>query len=169
MDHYLSTIDPIAGERVVLDHEDAGVHVDQLCDAVGNLLQIRPDLQVTIYSGHLIKEQLGSTKNVYLAENTSLWIAQYTSAAAPSWPTATWPAWSLWQYTDKAAVDGITKPVDGNRFNGSKEQFLAWMMAPAIQPPAPSPGAPKVVVNIQAPSNVEVVVRVNEVEYGELV
>ena len=85
-----------------------------LCDAVGNLLQMRPDLQVTIYSGHLIKEQLGSTKNDYLAENTSLWIAQYTTAAAPSWPTATWPLWSLWQYTDKATVDGITKPVDGN-------------------------------------------------------
>ena len=163
MDHYLSTIDPVPGERVVLDHEDAGVHLDQLCDAVANLLEMRPDLQVSIYSGHLIKEQLGSARNAYLAEHTSLWIAQYTSASAPSWPTATWPQWTLWQYTDKAPVDGISKPVDGNRFNGSIEQCLAWFgpAGESVSEPLPEPGFDVVHINIQSPPGVSVSVAVN--------
>ena len=63
-------------------------------------------------------------------------IAQYGSTV--SWPTKTWPQWSLWQYTDRATVDGITGPVDGNKWNGSEEALVAWL-SPAGQAPAPSP------------------------------
>jgi GH25 family lysozyme M1 (1,4-beta-N-acetylmuramidase) len=106
---------------------------------------MRPDLQITIYSGHLIKEQLSGTRSDILAQNTSLWVAQYTSAPAPSWPTSTWPQWSLWQWTDHATVTGCSKPVDANRFNGTADAFKAWMgagavTAPPVEPSAPEPG-----------------------------
>jgi GH25 family lysozyme M1 (1,4-beta-N-acetylmuramidase) len=155
MDHYLSTIDPRQGERVVLDHEDPGVYLDQLEDAVGNIKEMRPDLQITIYSGHLIKEQLAGTRSAYLAENTSLWIAQYTSAPAPSWPTSTWPQWSLWQWTDKATVPGVSKPVDANRFNGSADAFKAWM---GLSTTAPAPEPDEAIVRIETQGGVKVYV-----------
>lgn len=164
VNHYLNTIDPRIGERMVLDHEDAGVTLDQLEEAVDRLLSIRPDVQVTIYSGHLIKEQLGAKRSDFLARNTSLWIAQYTSAANPSWPTATWPAWSLWQYTDQASVDGISAKVDGNRWNGPPETFVGWI-GPAIEPapqPEPMPEIESVDVVIKTSGKVTVSIVLND-------
>jgi lysozyme len=169
MDHYLSTINPVEGERVILDHEDAGVSLARLEEAVNNILELRPGLQITIYSGHLIKEQLGSKRSELLATKTSLWIAQYTSANAPSWPTATWPQWSLWQYTDKATVDGVSKPVDGNRFNGSAENFVRWISpgsATTPIPPGPSPAEePTVSFDIRTTGGAKVSITLN----GEVV
>jgi lysozyme len=151
MDFYLSTIDPVQGERVCLDHEDKGVSLTDLEYCVNYLAQKRPDLQVAIYSGNVIKEQLGNNYSETLSK-TSLWLAQYTTGT-PSWPARTWPQWSLWQYTDKAQVSGISQPVDGDRFNGSIEQCLAWF-GPAGDttpvPPEPQP-LPKVqVIQIEA-------------------
>jgi len=71
----------------------------------------------------LIKTQLGTTRNGWLAANTSLWLAQYTTGL-PSWPTGTWPNWSLWQYTDGGTVPGFSRPLDCDRFNGSDADFL---------------------------------------------
>jgi GH25 family lysozyme M1 (1,4-beta-N-acetylmuramidase) len=158
MDHYLSTINPKQGERIVLDHEDPGVYLDQLEAAVVDIMEMRPDLQITIYSGHLIKEQLSGTRSDILAQNTSLWVAQYTTAPAPSWPTSTWPQWSLWQYTDHAMVTGCSKPVDANRFNGTADAFKTWMGPPstALIPPVES-GAPiEPVVRIETQGGVKV-------------
>ena len=170
MDWYLEVVDPVEGERMVLDHEDAGVSVGDLADAVEYLLGDRPDLQITIYSGHLIKEQLGNSRNDLLAEKTSLWIAQYTSGS-PSWPKTTWPTWSLHQYTDKANVPGISAPVDGNRFNGSPESFAAWLSPAGAEPAPPPEPVPPVVdigpvrIDIQTPPGIRVSVAVN----GEVV
>lgn len=146
MDWYLEVVDPVEGERLCLDHEDPGVSLADLEDAVGYLKGLRPDIQIAIYSGHVIKEQLGSDKSVVLADNTSLWIAQYTSAASPSWPKGTWPQWSLWQYTDKAKVNGISQPVDGNKFNGTIEQLKAWFGPAEAEPIPPEPTPPPVAV-----------------------
>jgi lysozyme len=74
-----------------------------------------------LYSGHTIKELLGTARDPILA-NCWLWLAQYGPRAVvpPNWPT-----WTLWQYTDGAiggeprAVEGIG-PCDRDRFNGAK-------------------------------------------------
>lgn len=171
MDFYLRTIDPVQGERVCLDHEDGRVSLDDLVDAVGYIRLNRPDLQVTIYSGHLIKEQLGSAANAYLRDNTSLWLAQYTTGT-PTWPTATWPQWSLWQFSDRATVPGLTQPADGNAFNGSDQQCLAWFgpvgSVPSPGPePEPEPETRVIYVDVNVgpvPEGVEVMVRVNSSE-----
>lgn len=124
MDFYLRTIDAAQGERVVLDHEDAGVSLADLKVAITYLWNKRPDLEITIYSGNLIKTQLGAKRDDLLAK-TSLWLAQY--GPIPSWPTATWANWSLWQWTDKERVQGIAAPVDGNKWNGTEDALRRWL------------------------------------------
>lgn len=137
MAHYLKTIDPRQGERVCIDHEEKAT-LDELKAAVKYIRTNRPDLQVTIYSGHTIKEQL-SGHDAYLAENTSLWLAQYSST--PTWPKETWPQWALWQYTDQAPAVGVSAKVDGNKWNGSEENLIKWFgPADAVPEPEPEPG-----------------------------
>jgi len=123
MAHYVRTIQPRPGERLIIDHEDSGVSVADLREAVKALLG--QGFEVTIYSGHLIKDQLGNSRDDVLAK-TSLWIAQYTSASSPTWPKGTWATWSLWQWTDKETVPGIAAPVDGNRWNGTSDNLRRW-------------------------------------------
>jgi lysozyme len=127
---FLNVVKPRQGERVVADYEIAGITVDDLVSFLQTIHTSRPDLQLTVYSGHLIKEQLGATRNDWLAQNTSLWIAQFTTQAKPSWPTATWPTWSLWQHTDSGTVPGYNSPLDCDRFHGSDKNFLKWMGPP---------------------------------------
>ena len=147
MDWYLNKVDPVEGERLCLDHEDTRVGLSQLIDCVEYLLDKRPDLQITIYSGHVIEEQLGSKRDEYLASHTSLWTAEYTSASSPTWPKATWPVWSLWQYTQKASVLGINGDVDGNRWNGDTKSLIAWFSpAGAVMPPSPPEPPPVVAI-----------------------
>lgn len=45
-----------------------------------------------------------------------LWIAHYTTAARP-WVPGGWGTWTMWQFTDRGTVDGVTGPVDVNSFN----------------------------------------------------
>lgn len=125
MERYMAVINPAKGERVILDHEDAGVSLSDLKDAIQALWDARPDLQITIYSSNLIKEQLGNKRDDLLAK-TSLWIAQYNNSG-PSWPSATWPNWSLWQWTDHETIPGISRPVDGNKWNGTADGLARWM------------------------------------------
>jgi GH25 family lysozyme M1 (1,4-beta-N-acetylmuramidase) len=134
---YLDTLDPRQGERVCLDHEDAGVSLDQLKQAVKYIRDTRPDLQVTIYSGHVIEEQLRGACDVYLAENTSLWTCEYGDST-PEWCTGTWPQWSLFQYSENETAVGINGPVDGNKWNGTTENLIKWF-GPAGEEPAPAP------------------------------
>jgi lysozyme len=125
---YLKTIDAAKGERVILDYEDPKIPVSDLRDAVQAIWDARPDLQITVYSGNLIKEQLGNASDPLLAK-TSLWIAQYNNSG-PRWPTQVWPNWSLWQWTDSETVPGISRPVDGNKWNGTADSLARWL-APA--------------------------------------
>lgn len=165
MEFYLDTVQPVKGERVCLDYEDDAMPLSQLEACVTYLWSKRPDLQITVYSGHTIKEKLGNTRNGILAQ-TSLWIAQYTEASSPSWPMQTWPAWSLWQHTDKASVPGISQPVDGNKFNGTAENCVKWFGPVEEVDPVPPPAEP-VIISIQTPPGLEIAVFINGREYEE--
>lgn len=138
------------GSRVAIDYEDAGCTLDDLRGAVTALRKLDPSMEITVYAGALLKEQLGKAVDPLLA-TTSLWLAQYT-AGTPSWPSGTWPSWSLWQYSDGNAggspkgVTGVKAPVDCNTFNGSPENCAKWFgptTAPVPSPtPEPKPPAP---------------------------
>lgn len=127
---FLKVVKPRQGERVVADYEIAGISLADLLAFLQGIHASRPDLQLTVYSGFLIKQALGKRRNAWLAANTSLWLAQYTEGD-PSWPTATWAAWSLWQYTSNGAAPGYSRPLDVDRFNGDDANFLKWMGPPS--------------------------------------
>jgi len=62
-----------------------------------------------------------------------LWVAHYTTAAAPYMPVG-WTSWLIWQYTSSGRVDGISGNVDMNR---------AWEDLLGVIPPPP--GGPTLV------------------------
>jgi len=162
MAFYLKKLNPRQGERVCIDFEDEGSTLSDLKNAVQYILSARPDLQITVYSGHLIKDVLGGKRDALLADNTSLWIAHYTTAQSPTWPTATWPGWALWQYTDKGKAKGIEGNVDTNRFNGSDANIAKWIGPAAAMLPVQLDDEEKMVnVVISAPVGVAISVTVN--------
>ena len=157
--NYLDAVAPVKGERVVIDYEDTACTLADLVDAVQALVKQPLNLQITVYGGGKLKGDLGNDREQLLADFTSLWIAQYTSAASPSWPKGTWPVWSLWQWTDSAVVPGIGRGVDSNRFNGSVEACLRFL-SPATDDPAKSVG-PEISISISAPADARVNVLIN--------
>lgn len=160
MRFYVEMLQPDPGERMCIDHEDAACSLDDLRQAVEALRRLDEKVEITVYGGHLIKDQLGQDRDPLLAR-TSLWIAHYTEADEPDWPRGTWPVWSLWQYTDVATAEGVEGAVDGNCFNGSIEQCLAWFGPADVAPPAPPEPKPLVLVQITQPPGVKVSVVVN--------
>lgn len=135
---YLKFAEPVQGERVVVDWEDEGNSVDDVVAFLKAIRATRPDLQLTVYTGHVGEEALGSSRNPWLADNTALWTAQYGSSPGP-WPTGTWPTWSLWQYSQTGRVPGYAGDVDLDSFNGTPAQFLKWMGPAGKKPKPPTP------------------------------
>jgi lysozyme len=166
MDFYLDIVIPVRGERLVIDYEQDGCTLSGLKEAVQYLLDQKMDYQITVYSGHLLKEHLGSKKDEFLAENTDLWLAQYTSGT-PSWSDETYPNWTLWQYSDTGRINGINDAyVDLNRFDGTDKELVEWISPKGsdVRPePEPEP-VDEVVIDITAPEGVTVTVKVNGVE-----
>lgn len=120
------------------DHEDSGVSLDDLKTF---LAAVRDETRLipALYSGNVIKEQLGSAADTELAQYP-LWLAQYTEGLAPpTWPYATWPDWWLWQYTDQGSIAGVSNAVDFDSFDGSPEQLAAsWaQLVPSVPLVAP--------------------------------
>ncbi len=125
--HFLSTVGDTAGTLLVLDLEpnptgpsmtleEARAFVTHVNEKTGRF----PGL----YSGHYIKQLLGSNTDPILSQ-CWFWLAQYgpTAVVPPNWPT-----WTMWQYTDGAIgpaphqVSGIGR-CDRDKFNGSMTQL----------------------------------------------
>jgi GH25 family lysozyme M1 (1,4-beta-N-acetylmuramidase) len=142
-DHFLETVEPSPETLLVLDYEpnltgptmtldQAREFVSRLNDAAGRF----PGL----YSGHLIKEQLGDvTTPDPILSRCFLWIAQYQGARPVNIP-GTFPTWTLWQYTDGVhweephRVDGVGL-CDRDMFNGGMEQLRRlWGVPPESLP-----------------------------------
>ncbi|MEH1945253.1 MAG: GH25 family lysozyme [Nostoc sp.] len=58
----------------------------------------------------------------------SLWLANY-DVVKPTIPANNWggKGYTIWQNTQRGAVNGISGDVDQNRFNGSLEQLIAFV------------------------------------------
>ena len=105
---FLDTAKIDAMTLIAADHEDEGVSVDDLkvfLSEVANAAGRSP----VLYSGHVIKSQLGKKNDQILAQHR-LWLADYETN--PSWPVATWPQWWMWQYTDSGSPSGTTGKID---------------------------------------------------------
>jgi lysozyme len=121
-DYFLTTVKPEREHLLVLDFEpyrsgptmtleEARAFVTHVYAAVGRW--------PVLYSGHYIKELLGTTSDPVLAQ-CPLWLAQY--GPTPVVPS-NWKTWTLWQYTDGGVgpephtMAGIGR-CDRDRFNG---------------------------------------------------
>ena len=98
--------EPNGGREATMTLDQARAFVRRIHDRTGRW----PGL----YSGSLLKDALGDHRDADLAQ-CWLWLAQYGPIAKVP---ANWPVWTLWQYTQNGVVDGVTGPVDRNRFNG---------------------------------------------------
>jgi lysozyme len=116
------------------DHEDAGVSLDDLkafCAEVDRLTGKPP----IIYSGYLIKDQIGTGRDAELARYP-LWLNHWNSN--PSWPTATWPTCWLWQYSNGQngplphGCPGMHGDVDTNSYGGTDDQLIAEWTGTAV-------------------------------------
>jgi GH25 family lysozyme M1 (1,4-beta-N-acetylmuramidase) len=132
-DFFLSKVRPEPQTLLVLDYEPNGnstMTLDQARSFVSHVNQVT-GRSPGLYSGALIKEQLGNEPVDPILSKCFLWIAQYGSQ--PTNIPKTWSKWTFWQYTDGVAgppphvVDGIGK-CDRDQFNGSLEELKAgWM------------------------------------------
>jgi lysozyme len=134
-DFFLSKVDPDGQTLLVLDYEQNGNSTMTLAQAKAFVSRVNA---VTgrfpgLYSGSLIKEQLGGKPPDPILSQCFLWIAQY--GPEPKNIPATWSTWTMWQYTDGVngpaphAVDGIG-PCDRDQFNGTLQQLQAlWGVA----------------------------------------
>lgn len=162
-EHFVETANDTSGVLLAADHEDPGVSADDLLEFL-SAIEILTGQAAVIYSGHLLKEQIGNGPADDLARHR-LWLAQYGSS--PSWPAA-WSAPWLWQYTDGSngpqphTCPGVEGPVDGNSYAGSAAELVAGWAGLATEP-EPQPGELVVTIKIDVPAGV--VVRVEQTEH----
>jgi lysozyme len=136
-DFFLSKANPDEQTLLVLDYEPNGnatMTLDQARAFVSRVNEVTGRFP-GLYSGSLIKEQLGGQPVDPILSQCFLWIAQY--GPQPKNIPQTWPTWTLWQYTDgnvgpdPHSVDGIG-PCDRDQFNGTIEQLRQlWGVAEA--------------------------------------
>lgn len=135
VDKFLSFAMPDDRTLLALDHEPYGAKTPTLddahefCQRVFEKVGRRP----IIYSGNLIKEQLGSRVDPFFGAHR-LWLAQYSSRPVTQ---RSWAAPWLWQYTgDGSGLPPHTMPgisiaggLDISSFEGSDEQLRAeWVL-----------------------------------------
>lgn len=96
---------------VALDYEDAAVSLDECEEWLQKVANATGKTPV-LYSGHVLKEKLGSKVHKTINQNNyPLWLAQYSSS--PTLPKG-WTSYWIWQYTDQGTIDGVTPPTDLN-------------------------------------------------------
>ncbi|MGN7998676.1 glycoside hydrolase family 25 protein [Sphingomonas sp. 22176] len=130
VENFLGWAKPDDDTLVALDYEPSPNNQMTLDGAREFLERIQEKLgrRAVLYSGHLIKEELGAQIDPFFGAHR-LWLAQYTATATvqPSWKT-----YWLWQYSDGAAtIPGIPGDgaghVDQNHYAGSAEQLaVEW-------------------------------------------
>jgi len=136
MQHYLDTVMPEAGERLVIDYEENDCNIDDLVASVRWLKVNANFCELTVYGSAKLTEDVENAEHVQLLKPTSLWIARYSSSQ-PEIASNVWKTWTAWQYSQTGTVPGVNGSVDTNSFNGSRENCEKWF-GPVSQP-EPSP------------------------------
>jgi len=128
---FLNNAMPQPGTLLCLDHEDEGCSVADVETFLRLLDEYSPQLHV-LYSGDLIKEQLGNQVHPYLQKNTRLWLAEY---GPKSKVQATWDKYWLWQFTGDGdgpqphSWAGIGDKIDISHFDGTYDELVdEWAM-----------------------------------------
>lgn len=126
--HFLDVVGTVDGIELALDHEDRDVGLGSaraFCERMHEAVGRWP----VLYSGFLIKQQLGNKKDQFWAD-IRLWLSHYN--VNPKWP-ATWEKPWIWQFTGDGVgpkphtVPGITIAggMDINSWAGTDEELKA--------------------------------------------
>lgn len=132
VNHFLQEVGSVGDIGLALDHEDPKVplaNAQYFCEQV----KVRTGRYPWLYSGFLIKQQLGSRIDPFW-QNIKLWLSHYS--ANPAWPKC-WKAPFLIQFTGDGLgpsphnIPGITiggAGIDINSYNGTADQLKAdWL------------------------------------------
>jgi lysozyme len=127
---FLDTVKPDAQTVCAIDFETnptgTQMTLPEMLDWINTVEQATGRWPLVYGGKSLLFTDIASTPEPTLAK-CPLWIAQYTTAPAPSnIPPQVWQTWTLWQYTETGTVDGITVDVDRERFNGTADELTAW-------------------------------------------
>jgi GH25 family lysozyme M1 (1,4-beta-N-acetylmuramidase) len=145
-DYFLNVAQPLAGELPpVLDLEAKGGLSPAALEAWTNAwldeVEARTGVAALVYtSPNFWKTALTETQSVANAGH-SLWVAHWTTGAAPLVPAGNWAgqSWTFWQWTDCVKVPGFTHCSDGDRFNGPDPATVAIPKYPSGPPAGSSP------------------------------
>lgn len=128
VDNFLLKAQPDENTLVALDYELDAKFQMSFDQAREFLERIHEKLgrRAVLYSGHLIKEKLGTRVDPFWGAHR-LWHAEYNPTAKVQ---KSWPSYWLWQYGEKAStVPGIPGnsggKIDYNHFNGSEAELRA--------------------------------------------
>lgn len=132
VESFLHEAEPDDELGLALDHEDDRVSLNAAQEFM-ELVHEKVGRYPSLYSGFLIKQQLGTKKSKFWS-GIRLWLCHYSSR--PTWPKATWDAPWLWQYTGDGSgpsphnVPGIqiSGGLDINSFDGTEEELAkTWV------------------------------------------
>lgn len=123
-DHFVDTAVPVSGELLpVLDLESSGgltvTALQTWVKAFMARVYERTGLRAAIYvSPSFWSNYMGNTSWFAANGYTTLWIAHWTTGAAPTLPASNWggKGWTFWQYTSSGTVPGISGRVDLDRY-----------------------------------------------------
>ena len=149
-DFFIDVAQPQAGELPpVLDLETKGglatAALQTWTSAWLEHVAARTGVDALVYaSPNFWKTALADTTSV-ADEGNPLWVAHWTTDAAPLVPAANWGGlgWTFWQHTSKASVPGFVHLVDGDRFRGPSPAAVA---IPAYAAGTPAPNSPPTIV-----------------------
>jgi lysozyme len=131
--NFLNWAEPDHDTLVALDFEETAGNQMTLDQARQFLMLIEQRLgrKAVLYSGGLIKQDLGDAKDAYFGGHR-LWLAQYSATPAVQ---ASWTSYWLWQYADSTgsdvgptSIEGIpgddSGNLDCNTYDGTREQLM---------------------------------------------
>jgi lysozyme len=132
VDNFLKAAKPDDKTLIALDFEDTPgnqMTLDQAREFLA-LVAERLGRKPVLYSGHLIKEKLGTKTDAFFGSHR-LWLAQYGPNPEPQ---KSWKLFWLWQYSDRKTglkpneVPGLPGDAKGNldcnSYNGTRAQLI---------------------------------------------
>jgi lysozyme len=145
-DFFLTVAQPQAGELPpVLDLETKNgltpAALQTWTSAWLDEIAARTGVNAVVYtSPNFWKTALADTQTI-AGSGTPLWVAHWTTNAAPLVPGSNWGghSWTFWQWSDCAKVPGFAHCVDGDRYKGADPGASAIPPYPSGPPSTASP------------------------------
>lgn len=141
VEHFLRNAPADQNSLYALDHEDPAVSLAQAQEFM-ELVEAATGLAPVLYSGHVLKKQLGGRDPGPALTRFRLWLAHYT-ASEPTLPPG-WADYYLWQWTDQGSIPGVNPPTDLNAAKLSASELAASWSGGTVEPipplePEPAP------------------------------